>query len=242
MHTSTPGYYGGLESTGHADDAYGYAVSGAVEFKNLPTGTGDSLKLEASYGKGAARYVFTGGTLDTQGGGRFAKFDGQTVGFGYVLDGVFAPGGQIQQSTAWEVSGFFEHYWNPAWRTSLYGNYSHISYGDAGNALLLAAFSGAGSRLGSASAAASAGAAAANISGTTGNFDFGIIEVGTRTAWTPVQNLTLSAQFTYTRLEQELGGAYNVTPATGVGGKVPGAYAIQNQNLYNGSVQILRSF
>ncbi|MBZ4074164.1 porin, partial [Escherichia fergusonii] len=72
-----------------------------------------------------------------------------------------------------------------------------------------------------------------------GNFDFGIAQIGTRTAWTPVQNLTLSAQFTYTRLEQNLGGFYSVG-AAGVGGKVGGDYAIQNQNLYNGSVQILR--
>ncbi|OYU87290.1 MAG: porin [Bradyrhizobiaceae bacterium PARB1] len=246
MHASTPGFYGANEATGHADDKYGFAVSGAVEFKNLPTGAGDSLKLEASYGKGAARYVFTGGTLDTQGGGRFAKFDGNTVGFGYVLDGVYAPGGQIVQSDAWEVSAFYEHYWNPAWRTSVFGNYSRISYGDAGNALLLAAFTGttgAGgtSKLASASAAASGGTPVATLNGTTGNFDFGIAQIGTRTAWTPVQNLTLSAQFTYTRLEQNLGGFYSVG-AAGVGGKVGGDYAIQNQNLYNGSVQILRSF
>ncbi len=242
MHQSTAGFYGANEGTGHPDDKYGFAVSGAVEFKTLPTGAGDSLKLEAGYAKGAARYVFTGGTLDTQGGGRFAKFGDGSVGFGYVLDGVFATGGQIVQSDAWSVSAFYEHYWNPAWRTSIFGNYSRISYGDEGNNILAAAFSPAGGRLGTASAAAATGAAAATLTGTTGNFDFGIAQIGTRTAWTPVRNLTLSAQFTYTRLEQNLGGTYNITPATGLGGKVPGAYAIENQNLYNGSVQILRSF
>ncbi len=116
-----------MNPPGHPDDAsWLRRVSGAVEFKNLPTGAGDSLKLEASYAKGAAKYVFAG-TVDTLGGGRFAKFDGNTVGFGRCLDGVYAPGGQIVQSSAWEVSGFFEHYWNPAWRTSLFANYSHIS-------------------------------------------------------------------------------------------------------------------
>src|SRR4051812_4004092 len=48
MHAATPGFYataaggGGNEALGHADDAYGFAINGAVEFKNLPTGPGDS--------------------------------------------------------------------------------------------------------------------------------------------------------------------------------------------------------
>jgi hypothetical protein len=238
MHTSTPGFYGANESTGHADDAYGFAVSGAVEFKNLPTGSGDSLKLEASYGKGAAKYVFTGGTIDTSGGGRFAKFDGNSVGFGYVLDGVFSPGGQTQLSDSWEVSAFYEHYWNPAWRSSVWGNYSHISYGDAGNAMLAAAFSPAGGRLGT-SSTTSSGATAGSLSGTTNNFDFGIAQVGTVTSWTPVRNLTLSAEFTYSRLDQSLDGTYTGS----VSGKPAGqTYQIKDQNIYSGAVQILRSF
>jgi hypothetical protein len=240
MHTSTPGFYGANESTGHADDAYGFAVSGAVEFKNLPTGSGDSLKIESSYGKGAAKYVFNGGTTDTQGGGRFAKFDGNTVGFGYVLDGVFAPGGSIEQSDAWEVSAFYEHYWTPAWRTSVFGSYSHISYGDAGNALLAAAFSpAAGATTGLGAGASTGNTKAGTLSGTSSNFDFAVAQVGTRTAWTPVQNLTLSAEFTYSRLDQNLDGAYTGN----VSGKPAGqTYQIKDQNLYNGSVQILRSF
>ncbi len=48
MHAATPGFYAtaaggaGTENLGHADDKYGFAVTGAVEFKNLPTGAGDS--------------------------------------------------------------------------------------------------------------------------------------------------------------------------------------------------------
>ncbi|WP_398473369.1 porin [Tardiphaga sp.] len=226
MHTITPGFYTG--TINHPDDSYGFAVTGAVEFKNLPTGAGDSLKLEATYGKGAAKYVF-GGTTDTLGGGRYAHAEGNTMGFGYVLDGVFGPGGQVQQSEAWQVSAFYEHYWNPAWRTSVFGNYSHISYGDTGNALLFASLNAGRTSNGGFLAP-----------GTTGNFDLGLTQIGTRTAWTPVRNLTLSAQFTYSRLEQNLNGAWvgaipgKVTPA--------GGFALGNQNHYNGSVQILRSF
>ncbi len=236
FHDATAGFYGANELTGHPDDSYGYAVTGAVEFKNIPTGAGDSIKLEASYGKGAAKYVF-GGTVDVSGGGRFAKFDsGNTLAFGYVLDGVFGAHGQIQQSNAWEVSAFYEHYWNPAWRTSLFGNYNHISYGDAGNALLFAAF-GPGGRLGT-SSNGNTGSTAGTLNAT-GSFDLGIAQIGTRTAWTPVENLTLAGEFTYSRLYQNLNGVYNLVSATG---KAAGAYTLKDQNLFNGSVQILRSF
>jgi len=235
MHTITPGYYGavGNTATGHPDDSYGFAVTGGVEFKNLPTGAGDSLKLEATYGKGAAKYVF-GGTTDIVGGGRYAKATGNTIGFGYVLDGVYGPTGGVQQSEAWAVSAFYEHYWNPAWRTSVFGNYSHISYGEGGNALLAASF--AAGRTTATGGTTTIG----TLAGSTGNFDLGLAQIGTRTAWTPVRNLTLSAQFTYSRLEQNLGGTWSGN----VNGRAQpaGGYAVTNQNHYNGSVQILRSF
>jgi hypothetical protein len=235
MHEVSGGFYGANETTGHPDDSYGFAVSGAVEFKTLPTGAGDSLKLEASYGKGAAKYIF-GGTTDTNGGGRYAKVDGNSLGFGYVLDGVFGPGGQIQQSSAWEVSAFYEHYWNPNWRTSLYGNYSHISYGSGGDALLFAAFGAAGGKL--STSTSNGGTTTAGVA-SGGNFDLGLAQIGTRTAWTPVKNLTLSAEFIYSRLDQNLNGTYTGN----IGGKANNTvYQLKDQNLYNGAVQILRSF
>ncbi|MDB5620074.1 porin [Tardiphaga sp.] len=235
FHNSTTGFYGSNESTGHPEDSLGYAFSGAAEFKNLPTGTNDSFKIEAAYGKGAAKYVF-GGTTDTSGGGRYAKFDGSTLGFGYILDGVFGAGTGVQQSTAWEVSAYYEHYWDNKWRTSLFGNYSHISYGAAGDALLFSAFNSG--RLGYSTSTGSATAGTLNANG---SFDLGLVQIGTRTAWTPVQNLTLSAEFSYSHLGQDLNGTYTST-ASGVTSKAAQTYQLKDQNLYNGSVQILRSF
>ncbi len=52
---------------------------------NLPTGAGDSLKLEATYVTSAAKYVFARGTNDLSGAGRYAKVVCNTIGFGYVL-------------------------------------------------------------------------------------------------------------------------------------------------------------
>ncbi len=215
-------------SSGHPDSTWGYAVSGAFELKNLPTGVGDSLKVEASFANGAAKYVF-GGTYDTTGAGRFAAIGGGGMAFGYVLDGVYGTGTNIIKSNAWEVSGFYEHYWNPAWRTSVFASYSSISYGSSGDALLLAMANG--------------GRLSTGVTNATGSFDFAVAQVGTRTAWTPVQNLTLSAEFIYSRLDQHLNGTFTSTVAGTPAGSVAGTvFTLKDQNLYNGSVQILRSF
>ena len=194
---------------------------------------GDSLKVEASYAKGAAKYVW-GGTVDTTGGGRFAKLGAGagtagSMAFGYVLDGVYTNGSSIDLSSAWEVSAYYEHYWTPAWRTSLFGSYTSITYGSAGNAALLAAANGTLLNTGS-------------FNGTnTGNFNFAVAQVGTRTAWTPVQNLTLSAEFVYSRLIQNQNGTFTANANT-IPGVAAGSFEMKNQNLFNGSVQILRSF
>jgi hypothetical protein len=241
-HNITTAYYGGNESTGHPEDAWGYAVTGAIELKNLPTGAGDTFKLEGSFANGAAKYIF-GGTYDTAGGGRFAKFSGNSLAFGYVLDGVYSPGGNIEKSDAWDVNAFFEHYWNPNWRTSLYGSYSKVEYNSNTTAALFQAF-GAGGRLGvngNGNAGINAG-----VLNATGNFDLAIAQVGTRTAWTPIQNLTLAAEFQYSRVDQNLNGTYTgaVAGKPGTAGTPASyqTYQLKDQNIYTGSVQILRSF
>jgi porin-like protein len=236
-------YYTPTDSnTGHPDSTWGFAASGAFELKNLPTGAGDSFKAEATFANGAAKYVF-GSSWDPFGGGRFAVLGGSgaagTVGgmaFGYALDGVYGAGTSIAKSNAWDVSAYYEHYWNPEWRSSVFASYSSISYGSSGDALLLAAANGGRLSTGTTHSATGAGAAS-------GNFDLGFTQLGTRTAWTPVKNLTLSAEFIYTRLDQHLNGTFTSAAAGTPAGYAAGStFQLRDQNLYNGAVQILRSF
>ncbi|UZE48919.1 porin [Rhodopseudomonas sp. P2A-2r] len=232
-------YYSGFPVAGAVVDngrpatTWGYAVSGGFELKNLPTGAGDSFKMEATYAKGAAKYVW-GGTLDTAGAGRYLRASGPSAGtlaFGYVLDGVYTNGTGIDLSTSWDVSAFYEHYWNPAWRTSVFGNYTQISYGAAGNAALITALSGAG--------VGTTGFGSLNVTG--GDMKLSTAQVGTRTAWTPVKDLTIAAEFVYSRLNTNLSGTY--TNLGGVSGAAANAvYGLGGQNIYNGGVQISRSF
>jgi hypothetical protein len=230
-------YYTPADSTtGHPGSTYGYAITGAFQLKNLPTGAADTFEVESSFAHGAAKYVF-GGTLDTSGGGRLFRTSGNgptgTLAFGEVLDGIYsgtssANGTNISLSNAWEVSAFYEHYWNPNWRTSIFGNYSAISYGAAGSTL------------------------AAVLAGTTGTFaftsnnslDFSAAQVGTRTAWTPVKNLTIGVEFLYSRLMPKATGTFTQSTASAAitGAPAGAVYTIGGQSVYNGSLQILRSF
>ena len=262
---------------GHPGSAWGYAVTGAIELKNLPTGAGDSLKVDSSFGHGAAKYVW-GGTIDTTGAGRYAKVGGVgsgtcagssspfgpsntsacngSIGFGYVLDGVYGGSGanggssaaSIQLSNSWEVNAFYEHYWNPQWRTSVFGSYSAMSYGASANALLLnvanATTPGQGF-LGSTVIPASSGGSisSGSFNGTdTGSFNFEIAQVGTKTSWQPVKDLTLSAEFIYSRLYQHHTGLFTVAGSQISGQSSAQTYTPGDQNFYNGAVQILRSF
>ncbi|WP_315832009.1 porin [Bradyrhizobium prioriisuperbiae] len=213
--------------SGKPDSTWGFAVTGAFELKNLPTGAGDSLKVVGAFANGAAKYVF-GGSWDSSGAGRLAKLGDGGMGFGYILDGVYGNGTSIEKSDAWQVAAFYEHYWTPQWRTSLFGSYSHIGYGSGGNSLLLTA--------------ANAGRLSTGFTNATGSFDLALAEVGTRTAWTPVKDLTLAAEFTYVRMDQHLNGTFTST-GTSIPGVAAGTqFQLKDQNLFQGAVEIRRNF
>ena len=65
----------------------------ALQIKNIPTGPGDDIKVDATYAKGTTKNVIaTSGTSPS-----FAMFGGtgfayQSVGFGATTDAVYLPG------------------------------------------------------------------------------------------------------------------------------------------------------
>ena len=217
-------YNGTNENTGHFDDRYGYALTAGFEVKNLPTGVGDSLRGDVTYANGATRYVF-GGTSQINGAG-FALFNGNNVALGNYMDAVFASpvgagaGTDLQLTTDFGARFFFEHYWNLAWRTSLWGSYARHENTGTGNAILVnrynAAFGG----------------------GITGDANFSIYQIGTRTAWTPVKNLTFSAEVQYANMQSGLSGTIVPTGFTNRTNPV----VLGSQGTFVGQVQALRSF
>ena len=81
------------EISGHPETKWGGAVMAGLQIKNIPTGAGDDIKFDASYAKGATKYVIaTSGSSPN-----FAMFGDagvgyQSVGFGATTDGVYLPG------------------------------------------------------------------------------------------------------------------------------------------------------
>jgi hypothetical protein len=227
-HNIHAAYYGANETTGSPTDKYGYAVGAALSLKNLPTGAGDSINIDASYADGAARYVI-GGTSPNA----FAMYGGssaagvyQSVAFASDPDGLFGANGQIQTTKSFGVRGAFNHNWSPYWSTSLFGAYSAVDFGASGKALYNAGL----------------GAAVAGL-GTTyfGDPNFKIAQVGTRTAWTPVKGLTFSAEVQYTLLDQNYSGvtAVAVSPSAT---KPTAVYQFKDQDTWTGLLRAQRNF
>ena len=62
-----------------------------------------------------------------------------SVGAGWIADGVFANGTQIELTRVWSALAGYEHIWNPKWRTSVFGGYVNVDYGSGATALIQAA-------------------------------------------------------------------------------------------------------
>ena len=130
------------EISGHPDDKWGGSVMAALQIKNIPTGAGDDIKIDATYAKGDTKHV-----ISTSGGSpSFAMFGGtglrvriRALASARTSDAVFLPGllaggatGDLKLTEAWGIRGAFNHNWDPYWSTSLWGSYAAVRYnGDA---------------------------------------------------------------------------------------------------------------
>ncbi len=234
LHQNHALYYGANETTGHPDDKFGGAASVGLQLKNLPTGPGDKLSIDGTWSKGAVKYLISGVTGTATGNNmNFTNFGGADFGASYqsvatvfAADAVYGLNGQLEQTTAWGFRGAYVHNWSPNWETSVFGSYTKIDYNTNATALICTAQLAA--------AASANGRSAANC-----NPDFAIWQIGTRTAWTPVQNLTFSAEVLYTTIDQSNTGSF---VATALGTKPAGTYDYKDQGMWSGNVRVRRTF
>ena len=54
-----------------------------------------------------------------------------SVGVGWIADGVFNTGTDIELTKVWSALAGYEHIWNPKWRTSVFGGYVNVQYSSA---------------------------------------------------------------------------------------------------------------
>src|SRR4030081_1417839 len=208
----------------------------ALNIKNIPTGAGDDIKVDASYAKGDTKNVIATAATSPN----FAMFSGsnrayQSVGFGATTDGVWLPirnggTGDIKLTEAYGILGSFTHNGNPFWSSSLYGSYSAGRYnGSAGD---LTTAKGQYCAVYN----ASTGAKSADYSC---NPDFNVSQLGVVTRWTPVKNLTFSAEVQWFHLDQKFTGASALGPAAP---KPATVYEYKDQNALSLQLRAQRNF
>jgi hypothetical protein len=213
-HDNHTGYYGATELTGHPADKWGWAAQLALSIKNIPTGPGDTINIQGVYTNGASRYnaqSLVPTTYAMYGGSSTAGVYG-TLGFAGVSDSVFVTGGEQQLTTTYGVRGAYTHNWNPAWNTAIYGSWAAVRYNGTAKGLICT----------------SPGVVATFNAGSTCNPDFDLATIGLITRWTPVKNLTFSADFAYSWLDQKHSGSVTA-PAAAAVAKPAAVYELKDQ-------------
>ena len=224
-HNNHAAYYGGTEVSGAPSDKWGWAAQAALSIKNLPTGQGDTLNVQAVYTDGATRYNFQSLATTSYAMYGSAGLPGayQSLGIAGVADAVYGVGTALQTVKTWGLRGGFNHNWDPYWSTSLYGAYAQLWYSGTGSALVCANIR------------------PLLVAGSTCNPDFNIAQVGMVTRWTPVKGLTFSADVTYHRLDQKYSGAINA-PVVAAVAKPAAVYELKDQNTVSMLLRAQRNF
>jgi hypothetical protein len=224
------------EISGHPETKWGGSVMAALNIKNIPTGPGDDIKIDASWAKGDTKNV-----ISTSGGSpSFMMFSGsgiayQSIGFGATTDAVYLPAfsggtGDLKLTEAFGVRGAFNHNWDPYWSSSLFGSAAAVRYKGAVGDLTTAK--------GQYCLAYGRMAAGQGVNYTC-NPDYNVFQVGVVTRWTPVKNLTFSAEVMYFRLDQNFAGTAVLAPSAP---KPVAVYEFKDQNTVALNVRVQRNF
>jgi len=221
-HDNHVSYYGTTEPTGHPGDRWGWAVQAALSIKNIPTGPGDVINMQAVYTDGASRYNFNSLMPTT-----FAMYGGtnvagayQSLGLASIADATYsgttaATGTSLETVKTWGFRGGYTHNWSPNWASAIYGAYAQVRYGDnAKNAIC--------------NAAVATSIRAQN--GLTGNCnpDFTVATIGGNTVWTPVKGLAFTADLNATWLDQKYSGVIGAPANLGIA-KPAATYELKDQ-------------
>ncbi|SDS06381.1 porin [Bradyrhizobium canariense] len=221
--------------SGHPDTKYGGSVMAALQIKNIPTGPGDDIKFDATWAKGDTKNVISTSASSPS----FAMFGGVpgqlgssgTMAFGATTDGVYLPtsaggDGSIHLTTAYGVRGAFNHNWDPYWSSSLFGGMGWVQYDGTAKAEYCAAFFASNPTAGG---------------GVHCDPNFSMSELGFITRWTPVKNLTFSAETIWAHLNTSFSGT--TTAAFSPGAPLQtGAYTFKSQDTVSLNFRVQRNF
>ena len=215
-------------ANGHPDDKVGWAITGGFTLNDVLGLKGDQFGMQAAYSQGAAGYV-------TRATAPWEMFDGGNAGLGFTNDGVFVTGSAIELTTVWGINGFYQHFWDPRWRTSLWGGYVETDFN--GTATSMYCTTGG---LGVTPGLNTAGVTGLTLgAGATCNPNSSWWQVGSRTQWNPHPDLDIGLEVLWTHLNTAFGGATINT----VSGAVPAnTVTLSDQDVVSVYFRLQRNF
>jgi hypothetical protein len=173
-------------------------------------GQGDYLQAQVIYTQGAPRYI-----MQNPSNNNWWIQNGFDAAYGVVADGIY--GGTIgtgtatgiNLTTAWGINASYEHFWTPAWRTSLYGGWTSLSYNSQANNILCS-LQGSGN--------GNIGTLALALPGCNNNWSSWW--VGSRTQWNVTKDFYLGLDVAYLKVQgmdtaSGLISGVSVTPSAG---------------------------
>jgi hypothetical protein len=228
------------EISGHPTDKWGGSGMIALQIKNIPTGAGDDIKMDASYAVGDTKNVIS----TSSGSPSFAMFGNSgrafnSIGFGATTDAVYLPmlfggTGDLKLTKAFGFRGAFNHNWDPYWSSSLFGSWSAVRY--SGSATDITTAKGQYCASYALSNKLTAATTSADFSC---NPDYNVSQLGIVTRWTPVKNLTFSAEAMWFHLDQKFTGTAVLTPSAP---KPTTTYEYKNQDTASFNIRAQRNF
>ena len=223
----------GAGGVGHPGDKWGWAAGVGLKINTPFITQGDWFQAQANVTQGALRYLFN--TPNSNWG----KVETGKEAFGVLSDCVYAGVVAVGNNTgcmltsAWGINASYEHYWTPAWHTSLYGAYYQVSYGK-----------GTGSANSNLCSAAGFGTLAGSLAGTLSvanpgcNMDWSNWGIGSRTQWDVTKTFYLGVEVLYSQLNSASTGTGSVVSPAGFASFASGGATVNETRASNWAISI----
>jgi hypothetical protein len=230
LHDVSGAYYGRANSTvnGHPADKYGWAVAGGAKF-NLQGG--DAIGFNVCYTVGAPGFCTNN---------QFYRLynSNTSVGLGWVTDGIFGTGTQVELTQAWSALAFYEHIWNPKWRTAFGGGYVGVDYNSNATTLILQRTPGAAAACGVIPVGAATLTFLTLTPGNSCSPDVSFWEAYMRTQWNPTPQLDIGLEVLYSQRNTAFKGLGTVAAT----GSRPAVAVLDDQGVWSAMVRWQRNF
>jgi len=223
-----------IVACGSPSDTFGYALGGAFTITQIPGMPGDVFGLTALYSHGASGYtvgqsnlgILKGASWDGTAGSSCGPAIGgcstPTVGWGN--DASFINGQSLELTDAWTVEGSYLHRWSPTFASSLFADYTQVTFSSNVKAVVNSTYGLAG-----------CGGGACNPDWTQWRVGSQVIR------WDPVPNLNIGLDVIYWGFNTGLKGASNGVYGSGIA-PYTGANTFADTNLWTANLQITRVF